>query len=242
MKDWNEATAVPAVGYTLTGPTSGLVGDAYTFSVTPAATVTDTITLSDSSGAGYVYADLAHLQRDECGRPSPTRPARPAQKVSRRQVPLGGVVAGSPFSLTAVAVGYIVNGPTAGFRNNSITYTVTPAGATTDTITLSDSSGGGTFSPTSLTFRGYKPPLTFTYTPGSSGSKTLTLVSLDGGTIAGSPIALSVSLVNYTVRGPSVGCVGYAIAYAVHPDGHHYRHVDTIRRRSGRHVLSDLAS
>ena len=217
LKDWNKATAVLAVGYTLTGPTSGLVGDAYTYSVTPAATVTDSITLSDSGGGGTFIPTSLTFSGTNAAETFTYTPGSAGIKSLSATSALGGVVTGSPFSLTAVSIGYVVNGPTAGFINNSITYTVTPAGATTDTITLSDSSGGGTFSPTSLTFAGTSAPLTFTYTPGSSGSKTLTLVSLNGGTIIGSPIALSVSLVNYTVRGPSVGCVGYAIAYAFTP-------------------------
>ncbi len=74
------------------------------------------------------------------------------------------------------ATSYTFTGPTAGQINTASTnYTITPDGTYTGTITLSDGSAGGTFTPSSLTFSGGSDAQTFTYTPASTGTKTLSV-------------------------------------------------------------------
>lgn len=80
---------------------------------------------------------------------------------------------------SAGATTYTFTGATTGVISTPTTYTNTISGsiAANVTVTPSDSSGGGTFSPTSLTFapNGAAAPAsqTFTYTPASVGTKTL---------------------------------------------------------------------
>ena len=145
LKDWNQATTVSAVGYTLSGPTAGFVGDTYTYTVTPAASVADTVTLSDSSGGGQFSPTSLTFSGSSTAQTFTYTPGSKGTKSISATSAMGGAVGGSPVSLVVTSTGYIVAGPTSGFKSNPITYTVTPAGTTTDTITFSDSSGGGTF-------------------------------------------------------------------------------------------------
>ncbi|MES2224365.1 MAG: GDSL-type esterase/lipase family protein [Patescibacteria group bacterium] len=76
------------------------------------------------------------------------------------------------------ATSYALAGPTTAFVNEATSsFTVTPDGTYTGTITPSDNGAGGSFSPTSLTFSNSSDSQTFTYTPTSFGSKTITTVS-----------------------------------------------------------------
>ena len=82
------------------------------------------------------------------------------------------------------ATSYTLTGSSTGAVAQPGTYTVSLNGtvASTVTITPSDSSGGGTFNPTSLAFTsGGTSTQTFTYTPASSGTKTLS--STNSGTL-----------------------------------------------------------
>ena len=71
-----------AVGYTLSGPTAGFVGDTYTYTVTPAASVADTVTLSDSSGGGQFSPTSLTFSGSSTARRSPIRQVRRARRVS----------------------------------------------------------------------------------------------------------------------------------------------------------------
>ncbi len=74
------------------------------------------------------------------------------------------------------ATSYTFTGPTATQVSvASSNYTVTPDGLYTGTITPSDNSAGGTFTPSSLTFSDSSAAQTFTYTPASTGTKTLSV-------------------------------------------------------------------
>lgn len=80
-------------------------------------------------------------------------------------------------SATALAVSPTTQSVLAGVATNNYTVTTNAALSSSATVTLSDSSAGGTFSPSSLTLAsGSSPSGTFTYTPavGASGSVTLT--------------------------------------------------------------------
>lgn len=74
----------------------------------------------------------------------------------------------------SAATSYTLTGPSSGYVGMASSgFTVTPNGTLTGTITPSDSGGGGTFSPSSLTWTGNNSAKTFTYTPGSAGTKTI---------------------------------------------------------------------
>ena len=83
---------------------------------------------------------------------------------------------------------YTLTGPTTGVKGvASTSFTLTPSGSVTDSVTLSDGGAGGVFSPASpLSFSG-AGARTFTYTPPTSGTHTLTLTSAAGDVITGSP-------------------------------------------------------
>ena len=52
LVDWNAAASSPSVTYALSGPTSGYVGNAAAYAITPNSVTTDTITFSDGGAGG----------------------------------------------------------------------------------------------------------------------------------------------------------------------------------------------
>lgn len=76
------------------------------------------------------------------------------------------------------ATSYTFTGPGSGNILTSQTYTVTPSGSATATVTPNDSSHGGIFTPTSVTFAGADPK-TFGYQPLQIG--TYNLATTNGG-------------------------------------------------------------
>lgn len=221
LRDWNAATSGGgggATGFTLSGPSSGFVGVPVTLSVTPDASVTDVVTLSDS-GAGGTFSPSATVTfTSSSATQNPTyTPSATGTKTITATSTAGGTVSGSPLSLSVAARGYIVTGSSIGFVGNSVAYTLTPSGVTTDTVTFSDSSGGGSFSPTSLSWSGTSNAQIVHYTPGTAGTKALTFTSADGGVVFGSPLTLFVFHVGYTLTGPSSGNIGSVLTYTVTP-------------------------
>lgn len=203
-----------AVGFTMTGPTSGAVGVASTnFTVTPASATNDTFTPSTTGGGTFTPTSLTFTTGSTSAQTFTYTPASSGSKSIVGTSSDGGTVTGSPISYTATAVNYTLTGPTSGSTGVASTnFTLTPASTVTDTITLSAGAGGGTFSPTSLTFTASSTAQTFTYTPATSGTKTLTLTSADGGSITGSPATYTASgtSVGYTLTGPTSGTNGVA--------------------------------
>jgi hypothetical protein len=131
---------------------------------------------------------------------------------------------GSPIAYAASTT-YTLTGPTSGTVGTaSSNFTVTPAAAvTSDTITLSNGSGGGTFAPSSLSWSASSAAKTFTYTAASSGSKSLAATSGDGYAVTGSPASFAAgaaAATSYTLTGPSSGTAGQASsAFTVQPNG-----------------------
>lgn len=94
-----------------------------------------------------------------------------------------------------------LTGPSGGVNGVASTnFTVGANGAITGTVTVtpSDSSGGGTFSPTSVAINSGTPTATFTYTPGSVGTKTIS-ISDDGGLTDATPLSYVVTAAPITV-------------------------------------------
>lgn len=188
---------VAARGYVVTGVTTGFVGNAIAYTVTPSGATTDTVTFSDSSGGGsfsptsLTWSDTSNAQTVHY------TPGSAGSKTLTFISGDGGTVFGSPLSLSVSLVGYLLTGPTSGTTGNVLTYTVTPDALAIDTITIAHTGSTGTLSTTTLTFAASATPQAFTFTPSAAGTGTLTAASSDGGTIAGSPITLTVSVVTH---------------------------------------------
>lgn len=108
------------------------------------------------------------------------------------------------------ATALTMSGPGTGvIAQASANFTVALApvgGAVTSnvTVTPSDSSGGGAFTPTSRTLTTASPSATFTYTPGSTGAKSIG-ISNDGGLSNPAAITCTVSGVQATaVTAPTI--------------------------------------
>ena len=192
--------------------------NALTYTLTPSASSTDTIALASSADGTFSPVSLS-FSDSSAAQTFTYTPATAGTKTLTVTSEDGDSIAGSPVTLTVSAKGYTLSGPMSGYVGNPLAYALTPSGFTTDTITFSDGGAGGTFNPPSITFADSSSVQSFSYTPASVGTKTLTIMSADGGTIAGLPITLSVSRVNYTLTGSTVGFVGYALAYALLPSG-----------------------
>jgi hypothetical protein len=222
LRDWNAATSGGggATGYVFSGPSSGFVGVPVTLTVSPDATVTDTVTLSDGGAGGTFSPSATATFAASAATQHPTyTPSAAGAKTITATSAAGGVVSGSPISLSVSAISYTLSGASSGFDGVPITLTVTPSGIATDTITLSDG-GSGLFLPSAtLTFSGSSSPQSPTYTPGSTGTKSVTATSAAGGAVAGSPLSISVTARGYTVTGASTGFVGNSITYTVTPSG-----------------------
>ena len=84
-----------------------------------------------------------------------------------------------PTPATAVTM----SGPSSGVVSvASSNFTIGANGSITGTVTVtpSDSSGGGTFTPTTVNISAGSPTATFTYTPGSTGAKTISVTNNGG--------------------------------------------------------------
>ena len=116
---------------------------------------------------------------------------------------------------------YTASGPSSGVTGSpSTNFTVTLIGGTFNggqTVTISDSSGGGTFTPSvgspgtstvTVTPASSATGFTFTYNAASNGAHTLTFTNAQSWTNP-SPLTYTSSTVNsYTASGPSTGTTG----------------------------------
>lgn len=104
------------------------------------------------------------------------------------------------ISGTGAATALLISGPSSGAVSVASTnFTVAANGALSSSVTVtpSDSSGGGTFTPSSLLLSSGSTSGTFTYTPASTGTKSITL-SNNGG-------LSNPSAATYTSNAPGVG-------------------------------------
>ena len=219
LVDWNAATSASIVGYTLSGPDSGLVGNPLAYALTPAGTITDVITFSDGGAGGTFFPSSITLTNTSVVQTFSYTPASSGTKTLTITSADRNAVTGSPVTLTVAAAGYTLSGPASAFVGNPAAFALTPSGLVTDVITFSDGGAGGAFLPASMTISDSSSTQTFSYTPSSPGTKILTITSADGGPVIGSPVTLSVPHVSYILSGPAIGFVGYAIAYALTPSG-----------------------
>jgi hypothetical protein len=120
------------------------------------------------------------------------------------------------LSAASTATAYALTGPSVGPASAaSSNFSITPNGSTSVTITPSDGSSGGTFTPASLTWSGDNSTKTFTYT--SLGPDSVTISTTNNGSLT-DPSSLSYSGVvtttkTFVVQNGNIGSVtvGYTI-------------------------------
>ena len=188
---------VAATTATLSGPMTGTQGVAtgyftvmlngdYTGTVTPAVSgVTGTFSPTSLSWSGTSSPQTFTFTAMSSGTASISIGASPTL-----------TIAGSPISVTisAAATSVALTGPTTGTVGTPTSnFTATLNGVYTGTVTPSDSSGGGSFTPSSLTWSRTPSSQTFTYTAGSTGTKSVSISASPTLTIDESPISVMIS-------------------------------------------------
>lgn len=128
--------------------------------------------------------------------------------------------------LVTAATALTLTGPSSGNTGSpSTNFTVTANGTLSSSVTVtpSDASGGGTFTPTTLTLNSGTLSGTFTYTPASNGAKTIS-ISNSGSLTNPSSLTYTASTPSsataITLTGPTTGSVGVAsTAFTVGANG-----------------------
>jgi hypothetical protein len=224
------ANPVLATSYTLTGPSSAVVGSAsINFTVTPVGGVyTGTITPHASALPGtFSPTSLTWSGTSAAQTFTFTPSASGGGTISTTASPALGTDP-TALSFTAnpvLAISYTLTGPATGTVGSASTnFTLVPNGPYTGTITPSDG-GAGTFSPASLSWAGDASAKTFTYTPASAGTKTITTTSQPALSNP-SPVTYTALLqaTGYTLAAPSpasgpVGTASAAFTVALSPAG-----------------------
>jgi lysophospholipase L1-like esterase len=175
--------------------TSSLVATgSYIVTLNGALASNETIALTDASGGGIFTPSSLTFTPANAGTPQTFSytPASGAAGTTKTLTATGGGAFSANHSascvVSATASDFSLT-PSSLSTNPAIAtsnYTVTLNGplAANETIVLSDSSGGGTFTPSSLTFTSGNAatPQTFTYTPsGGAGGTTKTLTATGSG-------------------------------------------------------------
>lgn len=172
-----------AANITLSGPSTGGISVASTaFTVGADGVLTGSVIVTPSDGAGggsFSPTSVTISSASPTGTFTYTAASAGAKTIS---VTNNGSL-GNPASLTytaSTATAVTLTGPTAG--NTGVASTAFTVGANgtlsgSVVVTPSDSSGGGSFSPTSVTISAGSPTGTFTYTPASAGAKTISVTN-----------------------------------------------------------------
>ncbi len=189
-----QATPTAATGVSLSGPTSGTVGQAstnFTVALIPNGGTDSGVTVTPNDGGnGGTFAPTTVTL--STGTPSATFKYTPAVTgvIPINVTNNGGLTNPSGINYTSsppAATGYSLLGPSAGQVGlPSLPYTVslTPGGSTSGnvTITPSDGGAGGTFSPATVILSTANPSRTFTYQ--SPGLGTVTISTTNSGSLA----------------------------------------------------------
>jgi hypothetical protein len=188
--------------YSLAGPTTGVVGIPVTFSVELAGGVVDepiTVIPSDIGGGG-TFSPITVILTGAARYATFTYTAGSVGTKTIMVTNNGGLI--NPPNIIFIATlstSYLLSGPSSGVISvpSSAFIVELPAGGSvsgTVTVTPNDSSGGGTFTPTTVALTTGAPLATFTYTPNSVGPKTIGVTNSGGLTDPGS-LAYEVSSV-----------------------------------------------
>ena len=207
-------TVNSAATASMSGPSIATVGvPSSNFTVQPNLTWTGTITPSDG-GAGGTFnpASLSWLSASNAQTFTYTPVTAGAIVISASGSP-AITISGSPITITAsAAVTASLSGPSnATVGSPSTNFTITLSGSWTGTITPSDSSAGGTFTPGSLSWVASSTPKTFTYTAAEAGTISISASGSPAITVSGSPISLTATVATTAaLSGPSIATLGYA--------------------------------
>jgi hypothetical protein len=194
----------PATSYTLTGPSSGMLGAASTnFTVSPNGTFTGTITITPSGGglSSPITLTFSGSSTPQTFTITPTA----AGTVTLTPTNSGGLTNPSAPIYAVLASAYTFNGPSSGVVNVASTnFTVTPNAIYTGTVTITPS-GGGLSSPIILTWSSSSAAQTFTITPTATGTVTLTPTNSGGlsNPSALNDVVTAASATSYTFTAPS---------------------------------------
>jgi hypothetical protein len=179
---------VPATLYQLSGPSSGPITDATTFTVRlpPSTTVSGPITVTPNDGvAGGTFAPTSVTLTNSSA--SATFTYTPASYGVKTIGTTNSGTLSDPASIafTVLAATYTFSGPSSGgsgvpSTNFSVALPVGGIVLGTVTVTPYDAGDGGTFTPTTVNLTTVAPAATFTYTPVSTGVKTLSVTNNGG--------------------------------------------------------------
>jgi hypothetical protein len=192
----------PSTGYVLSGPSSGAIGTAstaFTVHLPTGGTVPGPVTVTphDGGGGGTFTPTSVVLTT---AAPSATFTYTPASYGAKTisVTNSGGLTDPASLSYTSVASTYTLTGPSSGtvlVASTNFTVALPGGGSVSGTVTITpnDSSGGGTFTPTTVNLTTGAPSATFAYTPATTGAKTIGVTNNGGLTNPGS--------LTYTVSG-----------------------------------------
>jgi hypothetical protein len=176
--------------YTLAGPTTDTVGaPSSNFTLTPSAAVTDNYSLASSAAGDTFSSSVPTFISSAASEAFTVTPAAHGLRTITVTSSAGHLVSGSPWTLMAT-VPLSLSGPSLLYEGVPATLTITPNTTTNDTITLSDGSKGGTFTPPTLSWVSSGAARTVTYTAATAGSIAISAVSSSGATVTGSPLSL----------------------------------------------------
>jgi len=169
------AVDAAASGYTLTGPTHGVLGqDSANFVVTPNGTFgssgSPAIVRIDFKGAGPVDPVVLTWFGSSVARTFTVNIDSIGQ-IEVSSVNNSGLTDPDPITHEVKASGYTISGPRAVIQGNTVTYTITPIIPLTGNITLTPNGGG--LSPNVATFTNSTTPQYMAFVPSSSAAITL---------------------------------------------------------------------
>jgi hypothetical protein len=224
-------TAATAV--TLSGPTSGPINTASTFTVTPNGPVSAaTIITPATSNGGTFSPTTATIASGSSSSVTfnytPTTAGTTSISITNNKSLTNS---GTPISFIAtsgsVATALILTGPTSGTVGlPSSNWTVTPNGSlgVTTIVTPDSNGGGGILTPSTLTFpAGSSAPQTFTFTPGVIAVNNISIdnnqnLSNNGIYLQYSSQAATTAT-SVALSGPTTGTVNTAATFTVTPNG-----------------------
>ncbi|MCL2787404.1 MAG: hypothetical protein FWD59_02760 [Micrococcales bacterium] len=213
---------VSADSYTITGPVTGLVGEAETYTLTPNGPWSGTLTLTD----GMAETDKGTftppvLTFEESSDPqtfvyTPAVGGNPTLRATSTPADGGwATLAGEGFLVVVPSLDFGLSGPDILLDGVAATFKATFAGPYTGTVTL-ETSGTGAFAPETLEFTG-QASQTFTYTPSGKGIQTLT--ATPPGPLEPATKQVTVSADAYSITGPTEGETGVTESYELTPNG-----------------------
>lgn len=209
-------TTLPATAVTVSGATLGVAGVAQPLTIGTDRILTgshsETITFSDAAGGGFspssIILDSSTASAIVTYTPNSTLATRTVTATASGTPTLtAGTITIIEHEVNATAI--TLSGPIGGAVSVASTnFTAAANGYITGTIvvTPSDASGGGTFTPTTVSISAASPTATFTYTPSSSVANHTLTVTNNGG-------LQNPAQVNYAVLDLPSGGSGVALAH-----------------------------